>query len=119
MQYHKIIELSEYDNNGNSFDKTKYEIFSEKIRLYICGYDYCSPKNRKLEVSYSYDKNNYKPLFSYIEDNKDNKSNKSNKSKDLVYRGDKTINYEIYNFIKKIYNIQLEQIDNNDSCIIS
>jgi hypothetical protein len=114
MQYHKIIEQSEYDNNGNFVDQTRYEVIGGKRKLYIYGYDYCSGNNRKLEISYSYDMNNYKPILTYFSSKRVGK---------YIYHCDKTVNQEIYGLIQKMYNLQSEQEDkekdNSRGCSIA
>lgn len=115
MQYHKIIEQSEYDNNGNSIDQTRYEVIGDKQKLYIYGYDYCSGDNRKLEVLYSYDMNDYKPILTYFSSNRVGK---------YIYHCDKSSYKEIYDLIQKMYNLLLEyrqpeqENDNSKMCVI-
>lgn len=116
MQYYKVIEQSEYDNNGNSVDQTRYEIIGGKRKLYIYGYDHCSGNSRKLEVLYSYDMNDYKPILTYFQNKKVGK---------YIYHRDKSSNQEIYGLILKMYNLQPEyrqteqDSDNSSSCVVS
>jgi hypothetical protein len=130
MQYYKVIEQSEYDNNGNSVDQTRYEVIGDKKKLYIYGYDYCSGNTRKLDVSYSYDMNNYKPLLTYFSSkNNISTENQNFSSKYFVkyiYHRDKSSNQEIYSLIQKMFSLQPEYKEiiqeeqyNGGGCIIS
>jgi hypothetical protein len=117
MQYQKIIEQSEYDNNGNSVEQTKYEIIGGKKKLYIYGYDYFSSTNRKLDVLYSYDLNNYKPFLTYFEN--------KNVGKYIYHKNmlNKIDNQKIYEMLKKMFGMReeykQEQESNNSACIMS
>jgi hypothetical protein len=117
MQYHKIIEQSEYDNDGNSVEKTRYEIIDGNQKLYIYGYDYYSPNNRNLDVLYSYDMNNYKPFLKYHANKNVGK---------YIYHCDRNSHKKFYDILRNIFNLQQEnnqeqnqkQEQNNSMCII-
>lgn len=117
MQYYKIIEQSEYDNSGNSVDQTRYEIIGTSKKIHICSYDYCfrTPSmvsiDRKLEVFYCYDMMNYKPILTYFENNKVPK---------YIYHENVDTNLEIYELIKKIFDLKNEQNkQNNSKCVVT
>jgi hypothetical protein len=86
MQYHKIIEQSEYDNDGNYSVKTKYKIFDPK--MYIYGFDCITKTNeRKLEIFISHNINNSKTIFTYIESKNNTEYNyHGNNNSDKIYK---------------------------------
>jgi hypothetical protein len=101
-----------YDESGNYFDQTRYEIMRNNKKIYIYGYDNISKSERHLDIEFSFDMNkSYKKILSYSEYN-----NMGN----YTYHYDKKANKELYNLIIKTYHLKKDTNDNDENmaCIV-
>jgi hypothetical protein len=124
MNYHQIIEESEYGTN-NFLNKTKYLVTHNNNKIFVFGMDYNEKKNRFVKIYFNYDNDiaeDYQLLFTYSE--KDGIIN--------INYEQKIPNNEFVNMIRQIYNLKIDKMietakteknfsDKNDMslCIIS
>lgn len=112
MQAYKTLNISSYDNQGNCYDQTRYEILGGKRKFYVCGYDHIISSHRHLDIDVSYDMNNFKKLLTYFENKNVGK---------YVYHYNKDVNQEIYDLIRKTFNLRKEfdiEDNKNSICVI-
>jgi hypothetical protein len=116
MQYYKIVEQTDYDNEGNYHNQNRFEVvMSNKFdakKFYLYGYESVSKTGKTLEISFSDDMNEYIKFLTYEE---------SKKHKKYTYHNDKDKFLKLYKIILKIYNIPEEEEDQSlfSTCIIS